>query len=111
MMLVSAANVAIECEGQVDLEARQFENIDPRLQAAAPVRGSDRRYCRPLRTACLRFARMWWVSAVVVDLPVGAGNTDHLVRRQRGAGHGEQFDIADHPAGHIAKHAGRWGGN
>jgi hypothetical protein len=38
---------------------------------------------------------MWWSKRGRGRFAVGAGDADHLVRRQRRAGEREQFDIAD----------------
>ena len=87
-------DVAIEALGQVDLVARQFEHIDPafgqrvlRQDRQADVAAHRARHARGLED--------------VVDqrgggrLAVGAGDPDHLVRRQLGPGAGEQLDVAD----------------
>ena len=87
-------DVAVEALGQVDLVARQFEDIDAafgervlRQDRQADVAAHQARHARGLED--------------VVDqrgggrLAVGAGDADDLVRRKVGAGAGEQFDVAD----------------
>ncbi len=94
-MLVSTATSRHEAEGQVELEARQFEDVHP---------AGRQRLLRQDRRAdvAAEARRDAGGDEDVVDqrrgrrLAVGPGDADDLVRRQARASLSEEFDVADH---------------
>ena len=88
------SDIAGKALGQIDLIARQFEDIDPASwQWILPEHWQTYVAAHPHRQSRL--------ANEVVDqrgggrLAVGAGNADHAVRRQIRPGHREQFDVTD----------------
>ena len=100
-------DVAIEAEGQVDLIARQFENVDA---------AGGQRFLAEDRQADIaaHHAGVAGMGQDVVDqrrrrrFAIGAGDADDTVRRQRCTGLREQFDVADdRDAGGLCAHEQR----
>jgi hypothetical protein len=87
-------NVAIEALREVDLIARQLEHIDAAFwqrvlgeDRQADVAAHRRRHARGLEDVVDERGRRRFA--------VGAGDADDLVRRELGAGAGEELDVAD----------------
>ena len=95
-------DVAVEAVGEIDLVGRKLEHIDPvlgeRLLAqdrVADIAGHRRRQPGgPGDVADQSGGRR---------LAVGAGNSHHLVARERLAGQSEQFDVADDRHAGVAR--------